>query len=427
MRILIWDMFELHNTGGPSGYLYNIRKYLSNNPNHEIVFLSDLLLSHNNNTHENSSNNSNTKAAIDKTAYKSLWRKLLILLDHLPGLKNITTKTIDYSYRIWNLKWNINISSKELNDYDFIHFHFLLHIRQFKNTFPDYNGLKILTTHSPCPWTYETIDADHSISFLKRYLIKQECKSYTFADYLMFPCPQAKEPYNKNKRIRNTLEKLENKTFYVSTSLLYDNDAHSLTQKRSSYNIPENALLIGYFGRHNHIKGYDILKRIASDTLSKCPNLYIICAGSGDIEPLNHPRWQELGFISNVREVMDICDLYVLPNRETYFDIVLLEALRAGMITLVSETGGNKFFQTLPTYSTKGIFYFDINNTESAVNQIFRLYSLKEDNPDFFDKLKKNNTKLFEEYFTMNKYVSSYLNVLKRIISNNLSSYHNKL
>lgn len=40
MKVLIWDNFELQNTGGPSNYLYNIHEYLKDHPNNSIVFLS---------------------------------------------------------------------------------------------------------------------------------------------------------------------------------------------------------------------------------------------------------------------------------------------------------------------------------------------------------------------------------------------------
>ena len=45
-KILIWDYnIIIKNSGGPAGYLYNIKEYLLNNPNkyQNIYFLSDLI------------------------------------------------------------------------------------------------------------------------------------------------------------------------------------------------------------------------------------------------------------------------------------------------------------------------------------------------------------------------------------------------
>ena len=415
MKVLIWDMFELRNTGGPSGYVYNIHKHLKQSPNPCIEFLSNILPKTQDvpNANNKLKKDEEQKATKKKDVATKIWRNFLSVLDKLPGIKSFITKTIDYIYRLWHIKWSIPITTAELSDYDCVHFHFLEHLRQFTNTFPDYRGEKILTTHSPCSWTEEKIDADKSIRLLKHILIKQECKTYEKADYLMFPCPQAKEPYNHFKAIRGTLNKMESRTFYTPTSILTDSLTIPQTIDREEYNIPESSMVIGFFGRHNQIKGFDVLKEIASNVLEECQNIHIISAGVGEIQPLIHPRWHELGYISNVKDVMKICDLYVLPNKETYFDIVLLEALRAGMIVLMSETGGNKYFQTIPETQTKGLFYFDINNTNSAIRQIKQLYSLKNSDSLLFNQMKRSNIELFEEYFTMEKYISSYVNTIE--------------
>ena len=332
-----------------------------------------------------------------------------------PKAKAYITKIFDYLYKIWHLKWTISILSEELSCFDCIHFHFLFHVRQFTNTFPRYKGLKILTTHSPCPWTDEIIDTDKSLRILRPFLIRQECKSFKNADFIMFPCLQAKEPYYHNRRIRKTLIEMEDKTFYVPTSLITLSLENTQIPNRKQYNIPDSAIVAGFFGRHNHIKGYDILKDIAVTALDNCPNLYFLIAGSGNIQPIDHPRWIELGYISNVKETMEICDLYLLPNRETYFDIVMLEALRAGLITLISDTGGNKFFKTLPSTQTDGIYYFDINNKESAIGHLEDLHTLKETNPAIFAKMKDNNRTLFEHYFTIKTYVENYTKEINKI------------
>ena len=47
MKILIWDKgLPLKNAGGPSGYLWNIKQFLQQNKDEEIVFYSDLIGHH---------------------------------------------------------------------------------------------------------------------------------------------------------------------------------------------------------------------------------------------------------------------------------------------------------------------------------------------------------------------------------------------
>lgn len=416
MKVLIWDMFELRNTGGPSGYLYNIHEYLKSHPNDNIYFLSDLLPKLDHEVQFKNDTNEDIKKQKKK---KSIWQKTLSSLNRLPKIKSIITKVIDYSYRIYHLKWTNVDPLINLNEFDFIHFHFLIHVKQFKNTYPDYRGKTIVTSHTPCPWTYETIDADPSIKYLRSIMIKQECRLYCTADYLMFPCKQAKEPYEHNRHIKSTLDKMESQTFYVPTSILpYQTNGLNIP-KRSEFNIPESAFIVAFFGRHSYIKGYDILKKIAEDVLEKNPNLYFLCAGGGDIEPMNHPRWIELGYISNVKEIMQICDMYVLPNRETYFDLVVLECLRAGLPLSVSNTGGNKFFQTMSSDETHGISYFDISHPEEAVKQIEHNYTLREIDSTTYNKLRYSNIDLYNNHFSLSNFIESYIDSLTRFYNPN--------
>ena len=157
MKILIWDMFKLADSGGPSGYVFNVHKHLVQNPNPHISFLSDLLIDNklkNNNIIID--NNSESTIKKDITPYKKIWRLILSTLNKNSDIKSFLTKFFDYTYRIYHIKWE-TLKNIDLSGYDYVHFHFLIHLQQFNNTFPDYAGKTILTTHSPCPWTTSMI------------------------------------------------------------------------------------------------------------------------------------------------------------------------------------------------------------------------------------------------------------------------------
>ena len=54
-----------------------------------------------------------------------------------------------------------------------------------------------------------------------------------------------------------------------------------------------------------------------------------------------HGRWIKLGW-ADPAEVFRAADVFCLPNRQTYYDLVLLEALSSGSFVVASATGGNK-------------------------------------------------------------------------------------
>lgn len=418
MRILIWDMFELRNTGGPSGYLYNIHEYLKDNPCKCIDFLSDIVETRPSQTIVDDNIDHHSENTAKPHLPNRIWHSILKMLDFIPKLKGAITKYIDYTYRLYRIKWDKPDLVNEINSYDYIHFHFLIHVKQFRNTYPDYKGKTIVTSHTPSPWTDELIQADHSLRLLRPIMIRHECKLYNCADYLMFPCIQAKEPYEHNRLIKATLDKLEQRTFYVPTSIIPYNPNCKDIPCRQDYNIPNNAFVIAFFGRHNHVKGYDILKKIAITAMELMPDIYFVCAGNGDIPPIEHPRWKELGFVSNVKDLMQICDLYVLPNRDTYFDLIVIECLRAGLHLAVSDTGGNKYFKTLPEDETAGISFFDIDNPADAVKLIEQKHKLKKENTKLFKQQKQCNKSLFESHFTTEKFIKEYLYSIEQLGTN---------
>ena len=62
---------------------------------------------------------------------------------------------------------------------------------------------------------------------------------------------------------------------------------------------------------------------------------------------------------------MKACDLFVVPNRRTYFDLITIEALSVGANVAVTKTGGNLYLQSL----SSSMVFFD-PNAQSLVELI---------------------------------------------------------
>lgn len=422
-KVLIWDNFELKNNGGPSGYLYNIHEYLKVNPSSQIVFLSDLLSKYNSKKDIIVNKQSNNHSSIEQTnkniekkhILSRIFHKLRELKRHAFYYFNCQKKNVydfcvnQFEAGIQRLPQNINI-----NEYDFVHIHFVTQVISFRLVYPDYTGKLILTSHCPCPYIDEILTSmDSWFRLFRLRALKKECQAYQQADYLLFPCKGAREPYEKENRIKKIFRSNENKFIYVPTSILDLKNNTENIQKISTFGIPDSAFVIGYFGRHNIIKGYDILKQLGKELLEKYPNLYFVCAGAGEIKPLAHNRWIELGFISNTQELLPQCDLYILPNRETYFDIITLEVLRAGIKIVISNTGGNKYFRELPKEETTDILYFEINKVKSLRKIVEQIIDEKQHNKH--KPTPSKNTLLFRKYFTPEHYVKNYIDYIERL------------
>lgn len=416
-KVLIWDNFKLNNIGGASGYLYNIHEYLKNNPSSQITFLSDVIRKKNEMEVEEGN-----KLTIGKTfrskipSWLKFWRLVLPIYYWL-FFNNRLVNIYNMVWKAYYKPCEDNAYGVNLNEYDFIHFHLTPELYRFKRSHPEFKGKLILTSHCPCLYVDELAETfDPWIKYFRSIGVYNECKAFKAADYLMFPCREAREPYEKDPKIRVLFQSFESKFFYVPTSLLDFNVHKQNIQKFSDLGIPEWSFVITYFGRHVSVKGYDILKEVGETLLEKYQNLYFLCAGKGNIPPLNHPRWIELGFINNALELLQQSDLYILPNRDTYFDIITLEILRSGTNLILSNTGGNKYFRRFPEEEIVGLHYFDINNFEQLIQLVDVAINEYKTAKDKYIQRGEKNRLLYEHYFKIDMYIHTYAESISHLL-----------
>ena len=400
-KVLIWDItFNLANVGGPAGYLYNIHEYLKTHPNSQITFLSDLM--------QEMRQSKDLHAPTVKQSFKTR------LLNN-PWLKAAN----EFYTIIWKGYHHTSVKlpeSLDLSRYDYIHVHRVEDAIRHKSILTGFRGKIICTNHCPCLLTDELIANRGGIyKFFRSQMKREELRAYRSADYLMFPCKGAREPYEKDKDCFAAFQAMENKFFYCPSAIMDLPVDESKMQKFSDFGIPKDAFVITYFGRHNEVKGYDILKKVGARLLGKYPKFYFICAGKGPIEPLNHPRWIELGFIRNTHELLWQSDLYILPNRETYFDLVVLEVLRSRTPIILSANGGNNFFKELPNNEIEGLSFFNIDDYDCLIELTSKHIEEKMNNRIQYLAKGEENRILWNKYFTIGSYVSRYLSEIERL------------
>lgn len=412
MKILIWDLeIPLVNKGGPSGYLFNIKEYLDNEykGRKEIYFLSELLFDKN----KINSNNSLSKPQSRKD---DLYLKLKPFLNKLKLVKILKT------YKVFSIWYKILsksvIKNLDLNEFDIIHFHSSVCLLRASNILKGYNGIKILTTHSPEPLHNEYTSFIKDKNIIKKYFINpvlenREYKAWNLADKIMLPVKEAAEVYFSSIKLKSHFKNKNDKFIYCPSSIKSELEKKNINIKER-FNIPENAFIISYVGRHNEIKGYDFLKQIGEIILKKYNNVYFVIAGKEDpLKGLINDRWIELGWIDYGNDLIEQSDLFILPNRQTYFDLVTLEVIRLGTPILMTDTGGNKYLKNFPSDETQGLFFFEygkIMEFEQVFEKVY-LYLSNTDN----DNMREGNRRLFKNNFTVERYVNNYLKLMYSI------------
>lgn len=374
--------------GGPSGYVYNLMSGMKEEEDIKIDLLPAV-----------------TNAEL-KNKYDSLplWiKKGYRVIGRYKDYKNLS-------------KPSSGITSEFLNQYDLIHFHSCFSL--FKNipVLKNYTGKVVLTSHCPKPPQLEMIEDMYSEGerriFGKRHLgvyTMAVTKAFERADIIIFPCPEAEEPYANNWDNYQTIKKQNLKKYrYMATGVAscLEKVVISKSDIRKKYGIPEDAFLISYVGRHNTVKGYDTLREIAK-RFSKKDNIYFLIAG--EESPLTRPNlpfWIEAGWTKDPYSIEAASDLFVLPNKETYFDLVLLEVLSIGVKVLATYTGGNKYFKDYDS----DIMYF--NSIDDAVQTIQKLSAKR----SALETVSKNRN-LYLTHFTSEQFAKNYLKIIRGVLS----------
>lgn len=402
LKILIWDLsYTLKNSGGPAGYLYNIKEYLNDHQfeNCEIYFLKDVLGIPN----IDNSMNANHKGLINRI-YKL---DVFSLVGYYRSLRCL---------RGWNKKTSKEIIRNiNLNDYDVIHFHHSGDLYRASQLLMNYEGKIFLTSHSPQPQSYEDseyIVYKHSIirKIIRRILLQKELEAWSMATYLMFPVEEALEPYFVENKIKVFKESNPQKFIYCESAILDKPISKPISKKELG--VDDNKILVCYVGRHNVIKGYDQLKLFAKRILNNDDRFEFVIAGNEEpLKRLDNRNWKELGWIKYGSNVISAADFFILPNKETYFDLVTLEVMREGTPILMANTGGNKYFNKYG--SEYGFFLYQYGNLEDEEEKFYMIVDeLKKG--ILLEKSKKIRM-LFESQFTIASYLKRYVEVVASV------------
>lgn len=373
MRVLIYKVeSELAPVGGPLGYCFNIKEELKRRGITDIDFLPDI-------PKDNLKSNSIKK-------YFSTFKKL------------VSGKQTNFDF----------------TKYDAIHFHSVKDFYQNRIALKNYKGKILFTMHSPVPFHMESNENikkhhkflglflnKHAFSYMDKYV-------FDHADYIVLPCVEAEESYYFHwKAYKKIHERNKEKYRYIPTGIVGAKAKIDADEYRNSLGYSKDDFIVAYVGRHNEIKGYDRIINMAK----KLNNENIKFLVGGKEFPLKGPElsnWKEIGWTNDPYSLVNSANVFILPNRETYFDIVMLETLSLGKNSLISNTGGNK---VIISKNVEGIYSFD--NDDEGAQIISDLYEKK-----ISYLPNKDIVKLFKENYSIEIFVTNYLGLLNSVINN---------
>lgn len=147
---------------------------------------------------------------------------------------------------------------------------------------------------------------------------------------------------------------------------------------KSRFGIPHDAFLISTLSRMSAEKNIDLILRIAPMVKKQVPSAVFVIAGNGplldelknqvDLSQCDYIKF--IGYYDNVRELLSISDLFLLPSFLELHSIALLEAMSMGVPLITSkDVGCNNDFIS----DKKNGFLLDPFNDEGWADTIIDL------------------------------------------------------
>ena len=114
-----------------------------------------------------------------------------------------------------------------------------------------------------------------------------------------------------------------------------------------------------YVGRRLPIKGFDLIIEAFKRAYAQRPTIRLILLGKG--EKVDLEGVIDVGFSNAPHDWMASVDYVISANRQSYFDLTVLEALSVGAPLLMSCTWGHRVFKDV----SPGIFDIGDSNVEN--------------------------------------------------------------
>lgn len=307
--------------GGPSGYLYNLNSAIEKSGSKKVIVLCDSI--------------GDVRTVKGEGVQKhKLFASMFFLF------KTLLRQFKPISFELRN-------KLKSFDSDDVLVFHSIPDVTKYRAT-KTVNNKYLLMIHSPKEPNLETFDlvkntyGDNVFIRLAQRLVKhEEYNAIKNARAINIPAEGAMDAYyKKDKRMKELL--LSKKINKVVSGVPFVEPTVHKNIVRKELSLPENKRIVGYFGRYNEDKGFDrYLKYI--DAFNKDNDLFFISAGAGSLKSTTeHENYLDLGWRTDVINLINACDFVVVPNKISYFDLIILEALSLGKEVITSNIGGAK-------------------------------------------------------------------------------------
>jgi glycosyltransferase involved in cell wall biosynthesis len=201
----------------------------------------------------------------------------------------------------------------------------------------------ILQSHSPeLPSTEAQASnmSPHFVDFLK----KAEKNSFERADIIIFPHKDCVPLYESLK--------------FDKSKIRYILSGAKSTSDLRKYPLEKDKINLLYIGRRNKIKGFDIVLESFKNVVKKRNDINLIIVGNG--VKIESDQLFDIGTTNNPLNWYYSVDYVINSNRQSYFDLSVIEAVSTGTPIILANNFGHNYYKD----KSSGIITFNSNNQE---------------------------------------------------------------
>lgn len=384
--------------GGPSGYIYNLRKGL--NEAGELGNIVDVFsLSNSDNRNPSQSSSKKPLDGFLKLVGPNLAMRLLVS-------------------RYIKLHWQKPLPEEvqaKIEGYQAVVFHSARFAFRYLLANPKIDQKIFIMLHQPTNFCEELIE-DWQVRYGKTNFSKKarlilgklELEAYLkVTGILTTTIPSLNAYFDFDSSMKKRFK--EEAILYDLPSgvppLLPEKDAD---QMRLELQIPKDKFVVGFFGRFHPHKGFDLFIKAAELAAQIGKPYLFLTTGAGSIEPPKELKnLQNLGWRRDIANVVNAVDVVVIPNRVANFDLLALEVMSLGKPIVASAIGGNLYLAS----TAKGVHLFEDLEPGAILDKLNEIYHEKD-----FDYGQANKS-VYEETYDVEAFVSRHMSFAKKTLA----------
>ena len=206
---------------------------------------------------------------------------------------------------------------------------------------------------------------------------------------------------------------------YLGVSPAKQADKQVIQQRRMQYDAGGSHFLIALVGRIDYAKGHEFLLDALKIAKDKGLPFKALIVGHPMQESYLESLKQKVvdagleqhmiftGFVDKPRELMQACDVLILPTIEETFGLVLIEAMSVGVPVIGSNRGG---VPEIISHQETGLL-FESTNAQSLFDALYALYQSPETAKSYADKA----LAVVQDKFNADKHVQRLVQTLKEV------------